>query len=233
MRISVFACLALTCFALVGCGPPPKIIKMNSQPGQVIASVTDATAKDSYPAFAIGEGNIYSCRCGIHHYDKSEFVPPKAQMFGEMLTKANPAAKEHAIVLEQFDVYLNWRLRLLSGAGKSQGGGLGMAVAGYADAQNNPTATLPPFTIQENPGNGRSDPNQNEIGCDGAGEGEYYPSQINGGSDVIVTWLKFSVDGKPYSYRSTYGFHFDAPGASEEAARKAIQLTIEAAAQRI
>jgi len=50
----------------------------------------DTTEPDSYPGFMVAEGNIYSCRYGIHHQSQEEFDPPKAQVFATLLARNVP-----------------------------------------------------------------------------------------------------------------------------------------------
>jgi hypothetical protein len=225
--------LILVVLSLCGCTPPGSIVKFEQQPQATGSYVSSAMQPDNYPSFPLGEGNIYSCRYGIHYYAADEFSPSKLQVFSALLASEKPAITSHKVELNRFDVYRNWRLRLLSRAGSSMGGALGYGIARNADEKNNPTASLPPFLIQEHPGNGRSNDQENQIGCDGKAEGEYYPSQVNGGSDVIVTWLSFTVDGKAYDFRSTYQFHFDAEGGNDKAVRTAVTTTIKEAAAKI
>ena len=219
--------------SLGGCTPPSSLVKFDQQAPAVPNYVTNATHADDYPAFPMGEGNIYSCRYGIHYYSAGEFSPSKLQVFSTLLAAEKPSIVSHEVELSRFDVYRNWRLRLLSKAGNGMGSALGSAIAQNADEKNNPTAALPPFSIEENPGNGRPDEHENQIGCDGKAEGEYYPSHVNGGSDVIVVWLRFKVDGKSYDFRSMYQFHFDADGGKDKAVTTAIASTIKEVAARV
>lgn len=225
-------CILIVLLSICGCAPK-SMVKLPDHGRTDLHYVIDASHPDNYPAFMVGEGNIYSCRYGIHFYAADEFVPPKTRMFAELLATARPQLVEHKVELDRFDVYHNLRLRLLSFAGTGLGGAVGHEIARNADEKNNPAVDLPPFVLVENPGNGRPDNHENQIGCDGAAEGEYYPSQVNGGSDVIVVWLNFKVDAKPYSYRSMYQFHFDSQGGEGIAVITAIRTTIDAVASRI
>ncbi|HET9033308.1 MAG TPA: hypothetical protein VFN25_10425, partial [Dokdonella sp.] len=134
----------------------------------------------------------------------------------------------------QFDVYRNYRLRSLSGT-RAMGGAIFTAVAGAADRKNSKALDLERFAIRSDPGDGRWNPDENQVGCDGRGEGEYYASEVNGGSDVVVIWLKFAVDDKLYSFRSAYQYHFDEAASltGEDKIKEAIEMTIASIASKI
>lgn len=217
---------------LSGCAPK-QVVHMDAPHAGSLSFLEDATGEDDYPSILAGEGNIYSCRYGIHFYVKDEFVPPKAAVFADLLAESKPAIATHKVRLTRMDVYRNWRLRLLSGAGKSMGGGVGYAIADSADKANNPTTTLDRFALTENPGDGRHGRTDNQIGCDGAGEGEYFASDVNGGRDVIVIWLEFDVDGRPYKFRSAYQFNYDSVPGNDKAVAEAIRETVTAAAAKV
>ncbi|MCV6607515.1 MAG: hypothetical protein OIF32_04830, partial [Campylobacterales bacterium] len=63
-----------------------------------------------YPSFIIGEGNIYSCRYGIHYMTDDEFAYPRIEVFEKLLLKNMPSIKSSKIKLKQFDIYINRRL---------------------------------------------------------------------------------------------------------------------------
>lgn len=211
--------------------PPLAMSDLNAEDGSY---VVDSTGKDRYPPFGAAEGNIYSCRAGIRHIGFERFVPPKAATFGALMVKARPEVASRRVVLEQFDVYQNYRLRSLSGT-RAMGGAVFAAVAGAADKKNNKASDLENFSIRENPGEGRWKTGENQVGCDGRGEGEYYASEANGGHDVIVTWLKFTVDGTPYHFRSAYQYQFDESTSktADDKVRVAIELTIASVASAL
>jgi len=107
--------------------------------------------------------------------------------------------------LQQFDVYYNRRLKLLDAFGKTFGGVAGSIALdasergkyGFMD-KNLLIDSVPetfPFITEET-----------VVGCDDANEGEYYPSRVTGGHDVIVVWLKFKIDNKQYHFRTLYQF---------------------------
>ena len=233
MRSISNMCLLLALIMLSGCisFPPVKMEGLDAKTG---AFVIDRTKPDSYPGFGLAQGNIYSCRAGIQHIGQKNLIPPKAIMFGALLSREKPEIVYHQVVLEQFDVYRNYRLRSLSGT-RAMGGAIFTAVAGAADRKNNKELGLERFAIRSDPGDGRWKPDENQVGCDGRGEGEYYASEVNGGSDVIVIWLQFSIDDKPYSFRSAYQYHYDEAASltGEDKIKEAIEMTITSIASKI
>lgn len=64
-------------------------------------------------------------------------------------------------------------------------------------------------------------------------EGEYYPSEISGGHDVVITWLKFSVDGHPYYFRTFYQFQPDNNDDIAAGIKSALRMSIQGIAPRI
>lgn len=84
--------------------------------------VIDHTTSDDYPSFMVAEGNIYSCRYGIHHQSLAEFSPSKVAIFGSILRQQLPSAAQHKVVLTRFDVYHNQQLKLLRMTGSALGG---------------------------------------------------------------------------------------------------------------
>ncbi len=73
----------------------------------------------------------------------------------------------------------------------------------------------------------------NMVGCDDRQEGEYDPSLISGGHDVIVSWLRFTVDGTEYHLRSFYQFQPEKPEDVNSAATLAVERTVEAVSSAI
>ena len=204
------------------------------QPSQQF--VVDQTRADDYPGFLTGEGNDLGCRYGIHFESATEFAPPKAQMFSALLANASPRITTHKVVLQKFDVYYNYRLRALHTLGSGGVGGfVGAAIQQTNDQaarQNLSIFVVDKILIDTKPGENRH-PDQNQVGCDNRGEGEYYPSEISGGHDVVVTWLKFTVDNRLYYFRTYYQFQ---PGNKAEIAAgisEAIQMSIRNIALRI
>jgi hypothetical protein len=229
--------LALACaIAMGGCAAMDhKVILADlQQPSQPF--VVDRTQPDSYPGFLGGEGNDLSCRYGIHHQSANEFSPPKAQLFAGLMTQALPSITSHKVVLERFDVYFNHRLHALHtlGAG-GLGGTLGDAIreANERAAHQNITVfTFDKLLIDTNPDVDRH-PGENQVGCDNRHEGEYYPSEISGGHDVVVTWLKFSVDGHPYDFRTYYQFQPEGKDNVIAGIKDALQMSVQGIAPRI
>ena len=226
--------LAAVAVALTGCGPQ-LLVKVDAPPSNGVdtAYVRDEAGRDRYPSFAGGEGNIYSCRYGIHGYLRSELDPPKEELFARLLAEAKPAIVAHDVRLERFDIYRNWRTRLLRFAGQTMGGAVVSGQAHKLDAEHNPDVVQEAFSLQQDPGDGRGARTENQIGCDGVGEGEYFPSEVTRGHDVIVIWLNFKVDGQPYRFRSMYQFQYtDLPG-NDKAVADAIKVTIREVAKKL
>lgn len=222
--------LLITSAALGGCAVMDNHVSMGDVQAPAQAFVVDQTQPDDYPGFMSAEGNIYSCRYGIHFESADEISPPKAQLFAALLAKATPAITSHKVVLERFDVYYNHRLKALHGA--SAMGGVAGSMAEGAAKQNKDVFTFDKLMIDTNPDVERH-PGENHVGCDDAHEGEYYPSEISGGHDVVVTWLKFTVDSRPYYFRTYYQYQ---PATKPEIAAgisEAIKMSINGIAPRI
>lgn len=216
---------------LVGCASLQNNVTMQGLPSDS-RYVVDKTKPDSYPGFLAAEGNDMSCRYGIHYQSAKEFSPPKAQVFAGLLAQDLPAITSHKVVLEQFDVYENHRLNALHAVGAMFGGGLIGATLESAAHQNKDVFTTDKLIVDTKPGVDRH-PKENQVGCSNRGEGEYYPSEISGGSDVVVIWLKFSVDDHPYAFRTYYQFQ---PAGREQVAagiKDAIELSVNAIAAQV
>jgi len=220
-RLGAVLCGAL----LVGCASLDNNVAM---PGMQLKHefLIDRTKPDSYPGFLGAEGNDMSCRYGIHYQTVKEFSPPKAQMFAGLLLQELPAISSHKVVLEQFDVYENHRLGSLHALAGAVGGGFIGAELESAAHQNKDVFTTDKLIVDTKPGVDRH-PKENQVGCSNRGEGEYYPSEISGGSDVVVTWLKFTVDDHPYHYRTYYQFQPTANNQRAAGVKDAIELTIK------
>ncbi|MBS0516220.1 MAG: hypothetical protein JSS16_12205 [Proteobacteria bacterium] len=223
----------LVAIAASGCAPQTTI-KLDASSSKVEPSyVRDETLADHYPSFVAGEGNIYSCRYGIHAYAKNEFNPPKNEMFARLLAKEKPSMVSRDVRLKRFDVYRNYRVRLLKAAGHSIGGVVVPDQAQKLEAQQNPNAPALTFSLQQNPGNGRGSATENQIGCDGVSEGEYFPSQVAPENDAIVIWLSFTIDGIPYEFRSMLQFGYVSSAANDRAVSYAIDETLQAVAKKL
>gem|GEM_PF-1354493 len=220
--------------ALTGCATFDRPIDMTDTPMAAQSYVTDQTPDDDYPGFLTGEGNDYSCHYGIHMESKGEYSPPKAQIFANLLAQDLPAITTHKVVLQRFDVYYNHRLRQLNALSNAGLGGSIVASMNYAAAhQNMGIFTFDKLIMDTKPEVDRY-PGQNQVGCDNAHEGEYYPSEISGGYDVVVSWFKFTVDDHPYEFRTFYQFQ---PGDDKQAQTAgiddAIRMSVKGIAQQI
>jgi len=224
----------LIALMITGCTPKTLIrLDADSVKEATPSFVRDETAPDRYPSFVTGEGNIYGCRYGIHAYAKNEFDPPKLQMFAHLLAKEDPAITTRDVRLQRFDVYRNYRVRLVDKAGNDIGGAIVPGQAKTMEAQHNPEAASESFSLEREPGNGRGSSTENQIGCDGAGEGEYFPSHVAPNRDVIVIWLSFTVDGVPHNFRSMLQFGYVSLAANDRAVSYAIQETMRAVAKNL
>lgn len=218
--------------SLVGCTIAPTRVDFSREPETEHSFVKDALRPDAYPSFAAAEGNIYSCRYGIRLLSSSGFVPSKIAIFERLLVQADLAFAGREVVLERFDVYFNWRLRLLGDVSRrSDMGAIVTSMAGSAASQNQEVTTADIFALDLAPTTPRDAGNQ--VGCDQRHEGEYYASEVAGGNDVLVTWLGFTVDGTRHLLRTFYQFK---PANSKEigpdvveAVRRSVQAAADAA----
>jgi hypothetical protein len=226
--------LALSILGLGGCASLDRPIDMADLPAPPQQYVTDQTADDDYPGFLTGEGSDFSCRYGIHFESKGEFAPPKVQLFASLLAQDLPTIAAHKVVLQRFDVYYNHRLRQLhaiSNAGL--GGPIVSSMNAVAAYQNMGIFTFDKLLIDTKPEVDRY-PGQNQVGCDNAHEGEYYPSEISGGHDVVVSWFKFTVDDHPYEFRTFYQFQPDDDKKLQiDGIGDAIRMSIQGIAKQI
>src|SRR5690242_825976 len=166
MRISSYL-LAVSLLGLGGCAAMNKPITMNDLRPPAQPYVVDQSPADSYPGFLAAEGNDFSCRYGIHFEFKEEFTPPKAQLFTDLLAQDLPAITSHKVVLQRFDVYYNYRLKLIHALGSAGLGGIaGMSVneANQQVArQNMGILVFDKLLIDTNPEVDRH-PGQNQVG---------------------------------------------------------------------
>jgi hypothetical protein len=216
---------------LGGCAALQNNVTMQSLPSDS-RYVVDKTKPDSYPGFLAAQGNDMSCRYGIHYQTAKEFSPPKTKMFAALLAQDLPSITSHRVVLERFDVYENNRLHALHAVGAAMGGGLISAALESAAHQNKNVFTTDKLIVDTRPGVDRH-PSENQVGCSNRGEGEYYPSEISGGSDVIVIWLKFSVDERPYAFRTYYQFQPERREQVASGIKEAIELSLKAVAAQV
>jgi len=230
---------AIVCAAtlLAGC-MPPRPLMLADAPVVPLGFVTDATVVDSYPAPHAGEMNIYSCRYGIALQGAGEFQPPKPRMFEALLAAEWPEIQNRQVVLHRFDVYDNSRAMLLGFAGRVMGGAMGAGVAASgqrADGKQSGSAAL---RVDIDPGPIQDTSSEQAVGCSGAGEGEYLPSQASAGHRVVVTWLRFDVDGTPYHLRTLFPYpNPESPSVALErsaaAKLEAVRQSVRAAAARV
>lgn len=218
-------------FSLAGCSVMENKVQMADLAQGPTNFIVDQTAPDDYPGYMAAEGNIYSCRYGIHHQSNDEFSPPKVQVLAGLLAKHLPSITKRKVVVSRFDVYYNHRLKMLSTAGAAIGGAVG-ATAQSAANQNRSVYTFDKLIIDTNPDASRY-PGQNQVGCDDKKEGEYYPAEISGGHDVVVTWLKFTVDGQPYHFRTFYQFQPANKAEISAGIAEAMRLSVQGTALRI
>jgi hypothetical protein len=223
--------LVLGAVALTGCAVMDNQVKMDNLQRPTTSFLVDKTGPDSYPAFLGAEGNDLSCRYGIHHESVAEFSPPKAQVFASLLEQALPSIASHKVVLQRFDVYYNHRLNALHVLGGVVGGLIGGAIEDAAH-QNSTVFTVDKVLIDTDPEVNRH-PGENQVGCDNRHEGEYYPSEISGGHSVIVTWMKFTVDERPYYFRSFYQFTPEGKQMVADGINEALQMSINGIASKI
>lgn len=97
---------------------------------------------------------------------------------------------------------------MLSGAGEDIGGVVGNSIQGSAD-NSNTGFTDKNLIIDDLIKNEKVVLDENAIGCDDRNEGEYYQSRVTAGHDVMITWLKFTVNNQQYFYRSMYQYQPD------------------------
>src|ERR1700749_3101064 len=152
---------------LAGCTVMDNQVKMDELAKPTPAFLVDKTGPDKYPAFLAAEGNDLSCRYGIHHESVAEFSPQKAQLSAALLVQALPSIVSHKVVLEQFDVYYNHRLKALHVLGSGGlGGALGAAVGSsnqQAAHQNSAVFTVDKVLIDSDPEVNRH-PGENQVG---------------------------------------------------------------------
>lgn len=236
MRTLVVAIVCAYTIVTAGCAAMDHKVVLNDLQQPSRPFMVDQTKPDSYPGFLAAEGNDLSCRYGIHYQSANEFTPPKAQLFAGLMAQALPSITTHKVVLERFDVYYNHRLKALHTLGSGGlGGAVGFAIGDAnqrAARQNSTVFTYDKLLIDTEPETDRH-PGQNQVGCDNRHEGEYYPSEVSGGHDVIVTWLKFSVDGHPYYFRTYYQFQPEGKDDVSTAIRSALQMSVQGVAPRI
>jgi hypothetical protein len=237
MRRAILAALFVS--STTACATMHHKVKYEQLDPSPASYVVDETKPDAYPGFLAAEGNIYSCRYGIHHQSQDEFEPPKVEVFAKLLAKYDPKLTSRRVVLQRFDVYYNHRLKAVASGTAAAGGAVGGAVGASiqssgqdAAAVNRSAFTFKKIVIDPDPLR-KQDPTEHWVGCDDEHEGEYSANTVTGGSDVVVTWLQFTVDGRPYHFRSFYQFQPAKNGDVEVAIAAAVGLTIEGISPRV
>lgn len=219
--------LAFVLMHIAGC-MPARPMNLRDVPAVAETFVVDATGPDSYPSAAAGEANIYSCRYGIALQRAHEFNPPKARMLEALLASEWPDITGRRVVLHRFDVYDNRRLKLLSQAGGIMGGAVGAVVRSSARRAGGKVYHLDRLVVHVDPDPSFVPEDENPVGCNGRGEGEYFASQISAGHSVVVTWVRLEVDGTPFHLRTFYGYQETSPAEVEQAKLEAARLTVKA-----
>jgi len=197
--------------------------------------VVDETKPDDYPGYMAAEGNIYSCRYGIHHLARDEFSPSKAVIFESLLRQEVPEVEGRRVVLERFDVYHNAKMRYRAVAAPAVAGAVGGVVG--AMIQHSLENPVQGFALQRayvdgDPLNHRI-PNENEVGCEDKQEGSYYASYVGGGVDVIVSWFAFRIDDKPFLFKTYYAFQPDDKARMAKALQESMRMSVVGVAQRV
>lgn len=226
-------CIACVVVALAAGCTPARNMTLTGVPEPARAFVTDATPPDNYPGFGAAEGNIYSCRYGIALQRAEEFIPPKARMFEALLAAEWPELQSREVVLHRFDVYANRRLKLLSQAGGMIGGIIGGSISSAANRATGTQVFQERLVVHVDPDPAFVPDDENPIGCNGRGEGEYFASQVSAGHSVIVTWLRFDVDGAPYHFRTFYPHQEDEGDDVERAKLEAVRLSVAAVVEHM
>jgi len=216
-KVCLFA--ATIIFVLTGCKvtPPVKIEGLTLNQPYLI----DSSKELDYPGYMAGAGNIYSCRYGIYYKRADEFTPPKEVIFSGFLSKYLPDIETHKVELFRFDVFYNKRLKQLHAA-SAMGGIAGMMALDAAE-RGFYGFMKDDLLIDSVPETYPLKTDEISVGCDDENEGEYFPSRVSGGHDVVVIWLKFTIDEKLYHYRTLYQFQ----PLTEKAIQKGIATAIE------
>lgn len=223
---------AVCAWGMVGCSHLQQNIVMADLQAGSPGFVVDATKPDDYPGFLAGEGNIMGCRYGIHHLSKGEFTPPKARVFESLLAQASPGIETRRVVLERFDVYHNGSRRIYQMAQPGIAGGLAAQGISYSPAPNQPAEPVQAQLIMDESPLAPPSTSAAIVGCKDKQEGSFDGAKIRA-QDVIVTWLMFRVDDKPYVFKSYYPFGFVDKQQQLGTIDTAIRATVQEAARRI
>ena len=193
--------------------------------------------KDNYPGFLAAEGNIYSCRYGIHFMSHSELPHPKDVIFASMFAKYHPEITKHKIKLHRFDIYYNWRIRALKNAapavGAAVGGVLGSTIQssidGYANTLHG-SYVYEDLLVEVNPEKMEVKDEDKFVGCRKRDEGEYLAGVVSKGHDVVVSRFKFELDGTEYSFKT---YHQTNWGTINDAVNRALRMSFKAMGERL
>ena len=140
-----------------------------------------------------GAGIVESCGYGINPVRSENFRPSKEHLFASLMKKHNSDIDSSQITIKRFDVYHNERLQLL---------GTGVVT----DRTPEPDSSKTKLILYRLAGDSMPELDESAVGCNGTNEGEYYASRVIEGSEVIVSWIHFSYEGKDHHFRSTYQF---------------------------
>jgi hypothetical protein len=228
-RTKTFFFIAIISLVMVGCKvtPPVKIEGLEVNKPYLI----DSSKELDYPGFMAGAGNIYSCRYGIYYKRSDEFTPTKDIVFSGLLSKYLPNIETHKVELFRFDVFYNKRLKQLQAA--SYMGGIAGMMAADAAKRGFYGFMTEDLLVDSVPETYPLKTDEISVGCDDHNEGEYFPSRVSGGHDVVVIWLKFEIDEKPYHFRTLYEFQPSTEEAIQNGIGKAIESSIARIASKI
>ena len=230
MMVRAFTFVALT-LLITSCAVTPPV-SFNVLPKSKL-SITNNLSTVDYPGYMAGAGNIYSCRFGIYYKTPDEFSPSREVIFASLMEKNIPKIENHKIVLLQFDVYYNRRLKQLRTASKAIGSGIAASYAENAARRGDYGFMEKNFLIDKIPDSFPVKTGEVSVGCDEANEGEYFPSRVSGGHDVVVGWFKYSIGGKIYHFRTEYQFQPENDQKIQAGISKAIEISIENIATQI
>lgn len=213
----------LIILSITGCSLAPPVKLEGLTPSKHF--VTNHLDVMDYPGFMAGAGNIYSCRYGIDYIEPDGFSPSRLDIFESLLTKYSPKIEQHKVTLTQFDVYYNRRLKLLNAAAPALGGGIASDIARRTAERGHYGFMYKNFLI-DTPQTFPMKTEEVVVGCDNANEGEYYPSRVSGGHDVVVSWFAFTVNDQSYNFRTLYQFQPESREDIQKGIAKAIDKSL-------
>lgn len=225
----VFGVLLISLFSGCALTPPVKMSLVASPK----SFVENKLKEKDYPGYMAGAGNIYSCRYGIYYKNSNEFTPSRDKIFESLLFKYLPKISKHKVSLTQFDVYYNKRLKQLNAVAPSLGGGIITDIAMAAAERGHYGFMSKNFLIDSVPKSFPLKTDEVVVGCDDANEGEYYPSRVSGGHDVVVSWFTFSVGRKTLRFRTLYQFQPESKDDIQKGISIALDRSIKEIAARL